>query len=70
MNVATILKSKGQAVTTARPDTALLDIAPPLSDRMLAGLTSGVSDLAEMAADDERLASQADHARAIRGDER
>ncbi len=36
---------------------ALLDIAPPLSDRMLSSLTSGVSDLAGLAADDARLRS-------------
>ncbi len=34
----------------------VLDIAPPLSDRMLAALTSGISDLAALAADDARLA--------------
>ncbi len=34
----------------------LLDIFPPLSDRLLSGLTSGVSDLAKLAADDARLA--------------
>jgi 5-(hydroxymethyl)furfural/furfural oxidase len=33
----------------------LLDVAPPLSDRMLAALTSGVQDIAALAADDERL---------------
>ena len=33
----------------------LLDVAPPLSDRMLSALTSGVNDLAALAADDERL---------------
>lgn len=33
----------------------VLDIAPPLSDRMLAALTSGVSDLAGLAADEKRL---------------
>ncbi len=33
----------------------MLDVAPPLSDRMLATLTSGVNDLAALAADDERL---------------
>ena len=33
----------------------MLDIAPPLSDRMLAALTSGVADLGALAADDKRL---------------
>lgn len=35
MNVATILKSKGRAVTTARPDTTLLDLSSKLAARKI-----------------------------------
>lgn len=35
MNVATILKVKGRAVTTARPDTSLLDVAEKLAAKKI-----------------------------------
>lgn len=38
MNVATILKAKGQAVTTARPDTPLLDIAEKLAAKRIGAI--------------------------------
>lgn len=38
MNVASILKAKGQAVTTARPDTTLLDIAQKLAAKKIGAI--------------------------------
>ncbi len=38
MNVATILKSKGQAVTTARPETSLLDISQKLAAKRIGAI--------------------------------
>ncbi len=38
MNVATILKSKGQAVTTARPETLFLDIAQKLAAKRIGAI--------------------------------
>ena len=38
MNVASILKAKGQAVTTARPDTSLLDIAQKLAAKRIGAI--------------------------------
>ncbi len=38
MNVASILKAKGQAVTTARPDTPLLDIAEKLAAKRIGAI--------------------------------
>ncbi|MGQ0674137.1 MAG: CBS domain-containing protein [Hyphomicrobium sp.] len=38
MNVATILKSKGQAVTTARPDTTLLDVTQKLAAKKIGAI--------------------------------
>lgn len=35
MNVATILKAKGRAVTTARPDTTLLEVAQKLAAKRI-----------------------------------
>lgn len=53
------LRQMNQKTTANKWKTAgiarLLDVAPPLSDRMLAALTSGVQDLAALAADDDRL---------------
>lgn len=38
MNVASILKVKGQAVTTARPDTTLLDITQKLAAKKIGAI--------------------------------
>jgi CBS domain-containing protein len=38
MNVATILKTKGRAVTTARPDTPLKDIAERLATKKIGAI--------------------------------
>ncbi|MFM7083679.1 MAG: CBS domain-containing protein [Hyphomicrobium sp.] len=38
MNVATILKTKGTAVTTARPDQALLEIIQKLSQKKIGAI--------------------------------
>jgi CBS domain-containing protein len=38
MNVATILKSKGRAVTTARPETSLKDIAEKLAVKKIGAI--------------------------------
>lgn len=38
MNVATILKAKGRAVSTARPDTALIDIAQKLAAKRIGAI--------------------------------
>jgi hypothetical protein len=38
MNVASILKAKGQAVTTARPDTSLLDITQKLAAKKIGAI--------------------------------
>ncbi len=38
MNVATILKAKGQAVSTARPDASLLDIAAKLAAKKIGAI--------------------------------
>src|SRR3990172_8342543 len=38
MNVASILKAKGQAVTTARPDTTLLDITQKLAAKRIGAI--------------------------------
>lgn len=38
MNVATILKVKGRAVSTARPDTALLDITQKLAAKRIGAI--------------------------------
>lgn len=38
MNVAAILKAKGQAVTTARPDTTMLDVAQRLAAKKIGAI--------------------------------
>jgi CBS domain-containing protein len=38
MNVATILKTKGRAVTTARPETPLKDIAEKLANKKIGAI--------------------------------
>lgn len=38
MNVASMLKAKGQAVTTARPDVTLLDIAQKLAAKKIGAI--------------------------------
>jgi CBS domain-containing protein len=38
MNVATILKAKGRAVSTARPDTTLVDIAQKLAAKRIGAI--------------------------------
>ena len=38
MNVATILKAKGRAVTTARPDATLLDVCTKLASKKIGAI--------------------------------